>query len=131
MTQRRRSIRACVSLTCMTISWLSLVPMAWGGLHEGLAAYDRDDYATAYRELLPLAQRGDAIAQCVLGIMYQSGEGVAQDDAKAVWWYRKAAEQGNADAQSALGLMYATGHGVLQDNAKAMQWYRNAAEQGN
>jgi len=31
-----------------------------------------------------------------LGWAYQKGEGVPQDDAEAVKWYRKAAEQGSA-----------------------------------
>ena len=31
-----------------------------------------------------------------LGLMYDSGEGVPEDDKEAVKWYRLAAEQGNA-----------------------------------
>ena len=58
-------------------------------------------------------------------------EGVPQDDAEAVRWYRLAAEQGDAIAQSNLGVMYATGRGVPQDDAEAVRWYRLSAEQGN
>ena len=61
----------------------------------------------------------------------RNGQGVAQDYAQAVKWYRKAAEQGNAGAQTNLGLMYANGQGVPQDYAQAVVWYRKAAEQGN
>ncbi|MBY0345945.1 MAG: SEL1-like repeat protein [Neisseriaceae bacterium] len=32
--------------------------------------------------------------------MYYNGEGVEQNDAEAVRWYKKAAEQGHADAQN-------------------------------
>ena len=39
--------------------------------------------------------------------MYDEGQGVPQDYAEAVKWYRMAADQGNADAQSNLGFMYA------------------------
>ena len=63
--------------------------------------------------------------------MYANGEGVPQDYAEAVRWYRLAAEQGNASAQHNLGLMYANGEGVPQDYAEAVRWYRLAAEQGN
>ncbi|WP_303396492.1 SEL1-like repeat protein, partial [Pseudomonas fragi] len=40
-----------------------------------------------------MAEQGDAAAQYKLGIMYATGEGVAQDAKQAVTWYRKAAEQ--------------------------------------
>jgi hypothetical protein len=53
-----------------------------------------------------LAETGDAAAQNRLGLIYQNGEGVPQNDAEAVRWYLKAAEQGYADAQNNLGLMY-------------------------
>ena len=45
-------------------------------------------------------------AQFNLGVMYEKGRGVPQDDAEAVKWYRLAAEQGNAYAQINLGAMY-------------------------
>ena len=44
--------------------------------------------------------------------MYRKGEGVPENDAEAVKWYRLAAEQGGARAQSNLGFMYETGRGV-------------------
>ena len=60
--------------------------------------------------------------------MYANGEGVVEDDAEAVRWYRLAADQGHADAQYNLGLMYAKG--VPEDDAEAVRWYRLAADQG-
>ena len=76
------------------------------------------------------AKQGVAKAQHSLGLMYERGEGVPQDDAEAVKWYRKAAEQGVAEAQYNLGVMYGKGQGVPQDYAEAVKWYRKAAEQG-
>lgn len=35
---------------------------AWAGWDEGLAAYEKGDYATALREWKPLAEQGDAAA---------------------------------------------------------------------
>ncbi len=55
------------------------------------------------------ALQGDAVAQYNLGWMYANGNGVPQDDAEAVKWYKKAAEQGDADAQFNLDIMYAVG----------------------
>ena len=62
--------------------------------------------------------------------MYDNGEGVPEDDAEAVRWYRLAAEQGTAAAQFNLGIMYDNGEGVPEDDAEAVRWYRLAAEQG-
>jgi TPR repeat protein len=88
---------------------LWLTTSAWAGFDEGAAAYERGDYATAFEEMLPIAEQGDANAQFNLGFMYDNGEGVPQDYAEAVRWYRLAAEQGNAFAQVNLGIMYANG----------------------
>ena len=67
------------------------------GWDEGIAAYDRGDYETAYKEFLPLAQAGDATAQFYLGVMYNNGLGVPQDHAQAVRRDRTAAEQTEVD----------------------------------
>jgi len=77
-----------------------------------------------------MAEKGDAAAQSNLGVMYDNGEGVPEDDKEAVKWYRLAAEQGYAPAQSNLGVMYDNGEGVPEDDKEAVKWYRLAAEQG-
>ncbi len=97
---------------------------------QGVAAYERGDYSTAYSLFRPLADQGNADAQFNLGIMYELGWGVPQDYAAAVSWYRKAAEHGNADAHYNLGLIYSKGEGVQQDYAAAASWFRKAAERG-
>ncbi len=110
---------------------VSLAAPAWAGFDEGLAAYQRVDYATALREFKPLAEQGVARAQFFLGFMYVTGQGVPQDDAEAVRWWRKAAEQGHAKAQHNLGFMYDRGRGVSQDYVQAHLWYGLAAAQSN
>jgi len=77
------------------------------------------------------AERGDAVAQNELGMMYRDGRDVAQDDAQAASWFRKAADQGNADAQANLGKMYWNSRGVARDDVQALYWFRKAADQGN
>ena len=72
------------------------------------------------QEWKPLADQGDADAQYNLGLMYDYGYGVAEDDAEAARWYRLAADQGHAIAQYNLGLMYASGRGVVEDDAEAV-----------
>ena len=59
---------------------------------KGLDAARKGDFATAFREWKPLAEQGDAVAQYILGAMYDVGEGVVEDDREAVRWYRLAAE---------------------------------------
>ena len=71
------------------------------------------------------------MAQVNLGAMYDQGEGVPEDDAEAVKWYRLAAGQGYAEAQHNLGLMYVQGRGVPEDDVLAYHWLNLAAAQGN
>ncbi len=99
-------------------------------IEKAIEAIERGDYATAFKISLPLAEQGDADAQFSLGVMYDKGRGVPQDDAEAVKWYREAAEWGVAEAQYKLGVMYDKGRGVPQDDAEGVKWSRKAAEQG-
>ena len=63
--------------------------------------------------------------------MYANGEGVPQDAAEAVRWYRLSADQGNASAQTNLGLSYSNGEGVLKDSVLAHMWFNIAGANGN
>jgi hypothetical protein len=81
--------------------------------------------------LLQAAEKGDAVAEKNLGVIYHNGQGVPQNDGLAVTWSRKAAEQGNADAENNLASAYYLGQGVAQDYTQALHWYREAAEQGD
>jgi TPR repeat protein len=78
-----------------------------------------------------LASKGDVVAQYFLGLFYERGEVVPENDAEAVKWYRKAADGGYAKAQVALGFMYSQGNGVPQDYIQAYKWYNLAAAQGS
>ena len=114
-----------------SIMCLLTVGLVSADFQAGLDAYEQGNYKVALKEWKPLAESGDSKAQFRLGVMYDNGEGVAQDYGEALKWYRKAAEQGNTTAQFNLGLMYARGEGTLQDDKEAVKWYRKAAEQGN
>ena len=116
--------RLCAVLV-MLVAW-----PAWADTQDAEEAYNRGDYATAVKELRPLAEQGNAWAQNNLGFMYRDGTGVAQDYAEAVRWYRLAAEQGHTSAQFNLGNLYADGYGVPQDYVQAHMWWNLAASQG-
>ena len=101
-----------------------------GPFEDGLAAYNRGEYAIALKLWRPLADHRNAQAQNRVGDMYYEGKGVARDFLEAVKWYRLAVEQGDAEGQTNLGIAYATGHGVGQDYNEAVEWFRKAADQG-
>ncbi len=123
-----RTIAIVLSVICLTVP-------AWADHKVVKEAYDlaveRGDYATAMRELRPLAEQGLAAAQFNLGLLYANGQGVPKDDAQARQWYEKAAAQGHADAQVNLGILLVYGRGVPQDYKMAVYWLRLSANQGN
>jgi TPR repeat protein len=114
-------------LVAVLLSLSLVAPVAAGPFEDGLAAYDRGDYAIALRFWRLLGDQGNAAAQLNIGLMYYNGQGVPQDYAEAVKWFRKAADQGYAAAQDNLGFMYDNGESVLQDYVRAHMWYNLAA----
>ena len=88
-----------------------------------IAAYQNNDYITARRQFMDLAEKGQAEAQRFLGRMYDKGLGVPQNYLSAVNWYKKAAEQNDPAAQYHLGLKYANGHGVPENQIQAYIWF--------
>ena len=110
---------------------LAVSQLAAQDFDKGLKAHDAGDYDTAVREWEPLAEQGNVAAQYNLGLMYYNAQGLIQNSAEALKWYRLAAEQAHGDAQLNLGAMYRNGQGVPEDFVKAAKWYRLAAEQGN
>ena len=61
-------------------------------------AYEREDYKTAYKLFLPLAEQEDAEAQYNLGVMYGKGRGVPQDYVSAHMWFNLSGSNGYKDA---------------------------------
>jgi uncharacterized protein len=69
------------------------------------------------------AADGHAESQYILSTLYDSGQGVPQDDTQSAHWERKAAEQGHAYAQANLSFrFYAAGN-----FAEAFAWCQRAA----
>ncbi|MBU6482236.1 MAG: sel1 repeat family protein [Nitrospirae bacterium] len=117
-------------LLTLVLAVVCVAPV-WAGFEEGIAAYERGDYATTLKEWRPLAEQGDPTAQHHLGWLYAIGHGVPQDYQEAVRWFRKAAEQGDSDAQTNLGSLYLLGDRLPQDYTEAQKWLRAAADQGH
>jgi TPR repeat protein len=70
-----------------------------GPWEDGMASYNRGDYAPAIRLFRPLAEQGNAKAQRVLGVMYRRGEGVKRSSVRAFIWFSRAAARGDATAR--------------------------------
>jgi hypothetical protein len=110
---------------------LVLVTHATAGPYEdGVAAYDQQQYATALKLWLPLAEQGNAVAQFNVAVLYEKGLGTASDVVEAARWYLNAAEQGDPDAQYSAGVLYETGTGVVQNVEEARKWYARVLANG-
>ena len=97
---------------------------------QGVSAFNRQDYASASRVFIPLAEQGNPAAQTYLGFMFETGRGVPQNYTEAAMWYRRAAEQGDSLAQYSLGLLYDKGFGVPRDIVEANKWPPRVCHRG-
>ena len=98
---------------------------------EGKKLYDAKDYGKAIVKLKAAADKGHKKAQYRLGLCYDKGRGVKENDNLAFQWYSKSAAQGYAKAQYQLGKCYKDGEGTTKDRAKAIELFTKAANQDN
>ena len=101
-----------------------LVPASFSDAESGKGLIDID-------ALTLTAETGDPESQFELARLYDEGDGVDENNATAVDWYRKAAEQSYAKAQGYLSEMYFLGEGVEVDDEQGVYWARKAADQGD
>ena len=76
------------------------------------------------------AEQGNADAIYNIGYSYYFGEGVKQDDDKALEYFRTAAEMGQPNAMFVIGESYAEGKGSEKDLDQAAEWYLKALRAG-
>ena len=88
----------------------------------GLAAAQAEDYETAMKEWLPLAEQGLAGAQSNIGDLFSNGLGMERDDAQAFFWHIQAAEQGVVKSMFFVGAALAAGQGVEKDVVQGVKW---------
>ena len=79
-------------------------------------------------EVKAAAEKGNAAAQCQMGLFYMNGLGVDRDEEKAVEWLKKAAAQNHLQAQYNLGLYYAR-FSDKEAVRLAVKWLNEAAKQ--
>lgn len=78
-----------------------------------------------------LAEQGEARAQFNLGACYETGQGLLQDYAEAIRWYRRAAAQGYQAAMWNLWDMYRRNQGIPSERQAAHLWLQKAAKEGD
>lgn len=122
----------CFRLVAVALLALTFADTAVADTDSGWKAYLASDYATAWREIKPLADAGNPQAQYYLGTMYNHGHGVPRDPGTAALWYEKAARAGHADAPFTLGFLLYYGADRFEPNpAASAPWLDIAARAGN
>ena len=106
-------------------------PITHGDYEDGVNAAFDGDFDTAYLEFLTAAQDGLDLAQYNLGILYFTGQGVAQDLEQAFRWTEAAANQGHLNAQFNLGSLYLEGQGTRQNDVLGIDWFARAGHSGH
>lgn len=77
------------------------------------------------------ALEGSAEAQFELGLLFEYGRDVNQDDSIAADWYEMAAAQQFSNAQYRLAILFDNGWGIEADQKKAFTLYESAAQNGH
>ena len=114
-------------LTCIFFLFLSAAAQADNvdteRFTQAAQAHRQGHYRQAAALWQELAEKGVRDAQYNLGLMYRYADGVPEDLAAALRWYKRAAEQGDIQAQYEVGLMYQEGIGVAADQTEAHRWF--------
>ncbi len=98
---------------------------------EGVAAYDKGDFTTAFNIWLPLAQQADLAAMRNVALLLREGKGTKRDPVRALWFYEEAGSKGFALAQVNAAFMHLEGDGVPKNLEAAAFWFHAGARAGS
>jgi TPR repeat protein len=90
----------------------------------------KKDRAKAFNNFLMSATNGNSESLGFLADMYHNGDGVEQDDKKALYWARKSAATGDKKGEYLLGLLLYRGSAGVLDRSLAEEWFLKAVDQG-
>ncbi len=126
--------RSLVTVLASTVLAISCCAKAFATdkeeLEKARASMKAGHCEESFNTLSTMAKRGHPVAQCLVGMCYQTGRGVTKDCHQAAYWYEKSAKQGFGDAQTRLGKMYQSGNEIEKDAVKAEHWLGKAAHHG-
>ncbi len=104
-------------------------------LEAALKTLDAGSDANAIEIVRKHASDGNALAQLRLGELYFHGRGVAEDENKAIQWWKKSAASGNVEAMYQIAHAYLFGNTaaktVADPDTEAASWYFKAASAGH
>ncbi len=75
------------------------------------------------------ADKGDARAQVLYGVIFTLGPDESRDYHRALKYFRMSARKGDAWGLNQVGLMYSRGSGVTVDHKESCNWFRKGARQ--
>ena len=105
---------------------------ASGDADIAYGAYQRGYYLTAFQEATKrIDAKNDPKSMTLLGELYAEGLGVANDDKKALEWYRLAASRGDREAMFSLAMFRLTGRGGPTDRTEGAKLLADAAKRGH
>jgi len=120
----RHVLSACKTALILSLSGFLILSAgaARADFAAGVTAVLAEDYETAMKEWLPLAEQGVAGAQSNIGDMFSNGLGMERDNAQAFFWHLKAADQGVVKSIFFVGAALAAGQGVEKDLVQGTKW---------
>lgn len=129
--RRFKSATALVAIAMLAQAVPAYAQIAKDQFQQGIAAYEKSDFARAAKLWEPLADEGEVEAMRNLAQLYRLGLGVRKNNRKAFALYKAAADKGLVEAQVNTAFLYLTGEGVDKDPKEAALWFARAADQGD
>jgi hypothetical protein len=109
---------------------LATSAVSWAQLRTGALAYSKGDLPAAISALRPLAEKGDAVAQRLLGNALANAKPPLLDLEEAEGWIQKSAAQGNLAAMRDLANLNFFVRRPA-DRVQAEKWFLAAADRGD
>ncbi len=114
-----RYARAVALAVAALLCWSAA---ALADFDQAQLAYEKGDYRQAAKLAEPLADQGSPLAQNLLGVLFERGQGVTASRTQAAVWFERAARQGNVMAQVNLARV------ILDERPQsAVNWLKKAA----
>jgi len=95
----------------------------------GFAGADETEDSDQWKSALPLAEEGNALAQCELGQLIMRGRDAHHSKKEAAGWFFKASEKDALCGLLAMGDMTRQGIGTRRDEKVTFDYYRRALPQ--
>lgn len=106
---------------------LGLAGLAHADFDQASLAYERGEFSKAYEIAAPMAEQGSTLAQNLLGLLFENGQGVPRSSSEAVKWFEKSARGGNVMAQVNLARVLLQGRPAPAAAQHALNWLKKAA----